>query len=153
MIKQSSTHNCFVCGVENPHGLHIDFISDGEGSVYAEHVFSKEFEGYPGIVHGGVISSVLDEAAGRASVRGKRPEFVLVTGKLVVHFRKPVRIGEKILIEGKQEKQTGRIFIATSCLKTEAGKILAEAEVTLVQPGKELTDSIDPAEDQWIDFE
>ncbi|NMC86023.1 MAG: PaaI family thioesterase [Anaerolineaceae bacterium] len=153
MIKQSSTHHCFVCGIENPHGLHIDFTSDGEGRAYAEHVFPKEFEGYPGIVHGGVISSVLDEAAGRATMRDKRPEFVLVTGKLVVHFRQPVRIGEKVLIEGKQEKQAGRIFLTTSCLKNEAGEVLAEAEVTLVQPGKELTESIDPAEDQWVDFD
>jgi acyl-coenzyme A thioesterase PaaI-like protein len=151
-IRQSSTHHCFVCGIDNPHGLQINFSSDGEGLVTAEKVFPEEFQGYPGIVHGGVISAVLDEAAGRATVKRARPEIVLVTGKLSVRFRKPVRINKRILIEGRFVSQTGRVFQTKSWLKDEAGEILAEAEVTLVQPGSELVDSIEPTDDQWVDW-
>ena len=153
IIKQSSTHHCFVCGVDNPHGLKINFASDGMGNVSAKTVFHSEFQSYPGIVHGGVISAVLDEAAGRAIVTGKRPEIVLVTGKLVVHFRKPVKINEPINIEGKLLSRQGRIYQAKSWLKDTNGAVLAEAEVTLVQPGTELTEMIDPAEDQWVDLD
>jgi len=151
-IKQSSTHHCFVCGIDNPYGLKINFDGDGQGSVSAWKVFSSEYQSYPGIVHGGVISAVLDEAAGRATVTGKRPEFVLVTGKLVVRFRKPVKINQKILIEGQQVGQTGRIYMAKSCLKDINGDVLAEADVTLMRPGDDLLEAIEPADDQWVDW-
>ena len=152
-ILQSSTHHCFVCGIDNPSGLKINFVSDGNGSVTAQKVFSEDFQGYPGIVHGGVISAVLDEAAGRAVVKEARPEIVLVTGKLSVRFRKPVRINELILIEGKAISQLGRVYQTKSWLKNKIGEILAEAEVTLVQPGADLLESIEPANDQWVDWD
>ena len=152
-ITQSSTHFCFVCGVDNPFGLKINFQGDGNGFVSAQTVFISSYQGYPGIVHGGVISAVLDEAAGRATVLGKRPEVVLVTGKLVVHFRKPVKINELILIEGRMINHTSRVYQAESCLKSKDGVILAEAEVTLVQPGDQLVGAIQPGDDQWVDLE
>lgn len=152
-ILQSSTHHCFVCGVDNPSGLKINFVSDGNGSVTAQKIFSEDFQGYPGIVHGGVISAVLDEAAGRSVVKEARPEIVLVTGKLSARFRMPVRLNELILIEGKFISQTGRIYQTKSWLKNKAGEILAEAEVILVQPGTDLLESIEPANDQWVDWE
>jgi len=150
-INQSNTHHCFVCGIDNPFGLHIHFTSDGNGFVPAQKIFSSEFQGYPGIVHGGVISAVLDEAAGRATMQNKRPEFILVTGKLIVHFRKPVKINEIIYIEGNTLSQTGRVYQTKSWLKNSNGDVLAEAEVTLVQPGEALIESIELADDQWVD--
>lgn len=150
-IKQSSTHNCFVCGLDNPHGLGIHFESDVFGHVVAHKTFSGDYQGYPGIVHGGIISAVLDEAGGRSTMKSKRPDIVLVTGKLVVHFRSPVRINQPVVIEGYLVKQFGRVFETKSTIKSETGELLAEAEVMLVQPGEELINAIEPAEDQWID--
>ena len=97
------------------------------------------------------MSAVLDEAAGRSTMKDKRPDIVLVTGKLVVHFRKPVKINQPVVIEGTMVKQFGRIFETKSTIKSETGELLVDAEVTLVQPGKALVDAIEPAEDQWID--
>lgn len=151
IIKQSNTHSCFVCGLDNPNGLGIHFESDGIGNVIAHKTFSSEYQGYPGIVHGGILSAVLDEAAGRSTMKDKRPDIVLVTGKLVVHFRKPVKINQPVVIEGTMVKQFGRIFETKSTIKSETGELLVDAEVTLVQPGKALVDAIEPAEDQWID--
>jgi acyl-coenzyme A thioesterase PaaI-like protein len=152
-IKQSSTHHCFVCGTKNSHGLKIKFFSDGNGYVFAHKTFSRDFQGYSGIVHGGVISAVLDEAAGRTPLKGIRPEAMIVTGKLEVKYIKPVLIGEPILIESKLIAHKGRVYIAKSTLKNSNGELLAEAEVTLIEPGKSLVDSITPSEDQWVDWE
>jgi acyl-coenzyme A thioesterase PaaI-like protein len=153
IIKQSSTHHCFVCGVDNPRGLKIDFSSDGNGNVTAKTIFSSEYQSYPGIVHGGIISACLDEAAGRSVVPAKRPDIVLVTGKLVVRFRKPVRINTPIQIEGKFISRSGRVYQTKGWLKDESGDVLAEADVTLVEPGTELFDSIQPGDDQWVDWD
>jgi acyl-coenzyme A thioesterase PaaI-like protein len=153
LIRQSSTHHCFVCGVDNPKGLKINFSSDGNGSVTASKIFSSEFQSYPGIVHGGIISACLDEAAGRSVVLAKRPDIVLVTAKLTVRFRKPVHINETIAIEGKLINQVGRVYQTKGWLKNSVGEVLAEADVTLVEPGTELVDSIEPGEDQWVDWD
>jgi Uncharacterized protein, possibly involved in aromatic compounds catabolism len=152
-IKQSSTHHCFVCGVDNPRGLQINFSSDGNGTVTAKKVFSADFQGYPGIVHGGVISACLDEAAGRSVVMVKRPDIVLVTGKLTVRFRRPVPINTPILIEGKLISHTGRVYQTQGCLKDESGHVLAEADVTLVEPGGDLLSAIEVGDDEWVDWD
>jgi uncharacterized protein (TIGR00369 family) len=152
-IVQSNTHQCFVCGIDNPNGLKITFESDGEGKVWARKRFSKEYQGYPGIVHGGILAAVLDEAAGRATMKHKRPEVNLVTGKLSIRYRKPVHVDELILVEAMVVSHSGRVYQCESRLKSEAGELLAEAEVMMVEPGQELALTIVPADDQWIDQE
>jgi acyl-coenzyme A thioesterase PaaI-like protein len=139
--------------VDNPYGLKINFCSDGNGFVTAQTIYSKNFQGYPGIVHGGIITATLDEAAGRAAIMTKRPDIVLVTGKIEVRFRKPTRVNELISIEGKFISRTGRVYQTQSWLKDSNGEILAEADVTLVEPGKVLTSSIEPGDDQWVDWD
>jgi acyl-coenzyme A thioesterase PaaI-like protein len=150
-ITQSGTHQCFVCGIDNPAGLKILFKSDGKGNVSAETIFSRNHQGYPGIVHGGVIAAVLDEAAGRATMKGKRPDLDLVTGMLSIRYRKPVRVGERIIIKGMMESVTGRVFKCKSDMRSVNGELLAEAEVVLVHPDKELIKNFEIGDDQWID--
>jgi uncharacterized protein (TIGR00369 family) len=152
-IIQSNTHQCFVCGVDNPAGLKITFESNGEGKVQAKIRFSMQFQGYPGIVHGGVIAAVLDEAAGRATMKGKRPEFSLVTGKLSVRYRKPVKVEEWVTVEGTYEACSGRVHTCKGKLISESGEVLADADVVLVEPAQELVDAITTTDDQWIDHE
>lgn len=152
-ILQSNTHHCFVCGIDNPTGLKITFESDGEGRVWAKKRFSRQYQGYPGIVHGGVLAAVLDEAAGRATMKHKRPEINLVTGKLSIRYRKPVFVDELILVEAMMVSHNERVYHCVSMLKSEAGELLAEAEVIMVEPGQELASTIVPADDQWIDQE
>ncbi|MEA5077352.1 MAG: PaaI family thioesterase [Anaerolineaceae bacterium] len=150
-IKQSNTHYCFVCGLDNPRGLALRFESDGAGKTFTRTTFSSDFQGYPGIVHGGILSTVLDEVGGRASMKQMRPEVVLVTGKLTVHFRKPVKVGQPVVIEGEVVKEYGRVVETKATIRSESGDLLVEAEIVLVQPGATLINEIEPADDQWID--
>ncbi len=151
IIKQSNTHFCFVCGLDNPHGLALHFESDGQGKAFARTSFSSKYQGYPGIVHGGILSTVLDEIGGRASMKRKRPDVVLVTGKLTVHFRKPVKVGQPVLLEGEVIKDYGKVVETRATIHSESGDLLVEAEEVLVQPGASLVNEIEPADDQWID--
>src|SRR5437879_8576497 len=58
--------DCFVCGRANPIGLHISFFSEGE-MVRSEFVADLRHKGYPGLVHGGILYTVLDETIGRTA--------------------------------------------------------------------------------------
>jgi acyl-coenzyme A thioesterase PaaI-like protein len=60
MEKQPNSRMCFVCGVDNPIGLHLAFYTDGEGQCIARFQPKPEHQGYPGHLHGGIISTLLD---------------------------------------------------------------------------------------------
>lgn len=64
--RQPNSRHCFVCGVENPHGLHLTFKQTAPDEVTVEYTVPEHFQGYPGVVHGGIVAAMLDEVAGRA---------------------------------------------------------------------------------------
>jgi acyl-coenzyme A thioesterase PaaI-like protein len=79
-------HRCFACGRENPIGLHLDIKENREG-VYAEIRLSPEFQGYQRIIHGGIVSTILDEMAVWASYK---KGYKAVTAELNMRIRKPM---------------------------------------------------------------
>ncbi len=95
-------HPCFVCGHENPTGLHASFYRD-EDRVIAFCEFQEHHAGYKGIVHGGLICAILDEALGRivASITKK----MVFTGSLNVRFHRPLLMGTAIQIEATMDKE------------------------------------------------
>jgi acyl-coenzyme A thioesterase PaaI-like protein len=130
MEKQASARHCFICGVNNQNGLQIKFYQSEPGVVVAHVVVPKHFEGYPGVVHGGIVSAMLDEIAGRAFLTGDPPRF-MVTAKLTVRFRRPVPIEQPLKLLGNAKEDKGRMAIASSELHDMSGALLAEAEVVL----------------------
>ena len=60
MEKQSNSRMCFVCGIDNPIGLHLSFYTDDEGRCIASFRPKPEHQGYPGHLHGGIINTLLD---------------------------------------------------------------------------------------------
>src|SRR5665213_2147558 len=65
-----SARSCFVCGPDNPRGLRLAFQTNESGEMTAEWIPEPEMEGYQGIVHGGIVSTVLDEAMAKAVLTG-----------------------------------------------------------------------------------
>ena len=80
---QPNSNYCFVCGRQNPRGLYMKFFDDGENEVCSEYIVSEEYQGYPGVVHGGVIAAMLDEVVGRVAMIGDHHHFMMSV-KLVV---------------------------------------------------------------------
>lgn len=140
--KQPNSRHCFVCGVENPHGLHLQFYDDGEGQVLAEYTVEERFQGYPGTVHGGIIASMLDEVVGRTLMAGD-PNHFFVSAKLTVRYRKSVPIGQPLRLTGKLVRDRGRSAVAKAELRLPDGSIGAEAEAILVDAPFQLTEDID----------
>lgn len=128
--KQPGSKSCFVCGRENPVGLKLEFYTDAPGKVRADLSIPAEYEGYPGIVHGGVIAAILDECGGRAHMTS--PDRFMVTAQLNVRYRLPVASETPLVVIGEAGDRRGRVSYAHSEILTLSGEILAEAELVLV---------------------
>jgi acyl-coenzyme A thioesterase PaaI-like protein len=145
-IKQPNSLFCFVCGIQNPFGLKLKFYQTGPGEVTVFHTIPETYQGYPGIVHGGIVASMLDEAAGRAlmAVDADITRFMF-TARLDIHYRQPVPIGRELKLVGVAGKRKTRSATATASLYGPEGDLLAEANVILVDAPQEKleADSLD----------
>jgi uncharacterized protein (TIGR00369 family) len=130
MIKQPNSRNCFVCGVENRFGLHLKFYEKEPGYVVAEITVPDQFQGYPGVVHGGIIAAMLDEVSGRAMIRGE-PTRWMVTAKMDIRYRKPVPTGKPLFLEGKAKEDNGRYATVNGSIFNEEHVLLAESEAVM----------------------
>ncbi|HUQ41827.1 MAG TPA: PaaI family thioesterase, partial [Candidatus Limnocylindrales bacterium] len=117
-------HWCFACGRLNPHGLHLDFevVRD---RAQARFVARQEHSGYAGSVHGGIVTALIDETMGWAIFQ----EGVWgVTGRITVSFRKPVPVGEELLVTGEITKRTHRGIETRGAITNAAGQVLADGQ-------------------------
>ena len=125
MRRLPHTRSCFVCGLNNPAGLRLDFETD-ESVVRTEFIPGPEHAGFKETLHGGIISTVLDEVmVWVCGVRGKRFTYC---AELNVRFLKPARAGHALTAEGALVSNRGnRLFEAKAELRDPQGKVLAMA--------------------------
>lgn len=116
--------NCFVCGDKNDIGLKLDFY-EKDGKARVEFTPTKNYEGYKGILHGGILSTLLDEVMIK-SILAK--EILTVTSQIEVKFKKPAIIGEKLIIEGEITGERGRLILTEGKVFKEDGTVVAEAK-------------------------
>jgi acyl-coenzyme A thioesterase PaaI-like protein len=131
MQKLPNSSYCFVCGLENPHGLKLTFYQDGPASVICQYTVPDRFQGYPGVVHGGIVTSIMDEALGRVFMIDDHNRFMF-TAKLTTRFRKNVPIETPLTITARVLKDRGRIAESSAQLFGPDGDLLAEAQGLLV---------------------
>ncbi len=116
---------CYACGDLNPIGLHLHFTMTPDGWAEAPFVAQKLHQGYPGYVHGGLVSTLLDEAMGWATYGNG---IWALTGKLDLSFRKPVPIDDTLIVRARITRDRGRILESTAELRDSGGVLLAEAK-------------------------
>ncbi|MDX9703956.1 MAG: PaaI family thioesterase [Candidatus Auribacterota bacterium] len=86
-IRRCTHPNCIVCSLSNSRGLNIDFDVSENGEVKADIQFDKQYEGYQGMLHGGVISTILDGAMTNCIFACGQ---TAVTVEMNIRFRHPV---------------------------------------------------------------
>ncbi len=124
-MPDESDHYCFACGAKNPIGLHLQF-SYGEGTAEATFTAAREFQGYPGIMHGGLVATLLDEAMAHAAIAAHG---TAVTGDLHVRLRgSGVPLGRPLRLAGRVIGRRGRLVLVEATLHDEGGTLLAQAE-------------------------
>jgi uncharacterized protein (TIGR00369 family) len=127
-------HFCFACGRDNPDGLRLRFEYPVPGRSRAEFVAERKFQGWRGILHGGIVSTLLDEAFAHAYGGPERGEGeAAVTAEMTVRFKKPVRIGRRLTLEGRVVGAERRVITCESFLKDEDGTELASAKGKLIK--------------------
>jgi acyl-coenzyme A thioesterase PaaI-like protein len=128
--KQANARACFVCGVENPVGLKLKFYQTAPGEVVVDFTPPEHYQGYPGVLHGGIIASVLDEAAGRAHMGIFPPRFMF-TAKLEVKYRRNIPVSQPLHVVGRAVKERGRLAEGWAGIYNTAGELMAEATTLL----------------------
>ena len=120
---------CFGCGKDNPMGLHLHFRTD-ENGCYTRFVPQPVHQSYDGRMHGGLISTLLDETMGNYPYMYEHK--VAYTARLEVRFRQPVRIGERIDVITKVKRRKGMLLEMTGQVIREDGTVAAEADGKLM---------------------
>jgi len=105
---------CLVCSLANPLGLGVKFACEPDGSVSTKFLGHPALEGYQGLLHGGVIASLLDGAMTNCLfARG----CVAMTGELNVRYREPVLVGEEIHLRAWIERYQAPLHLLAAELK------------------------------------
>ena len=115
---------CFACGEKNPVGLHLTFDFDGE-KITTKKILPKEFQGYEGTAHGGILSTMLDETMCKF-ISAKYHEKSL-TGRLEIRYKYPTPIEQELKITAWEENQRKNIISMRATVETQDGTITAEA--------------------------
>jgi len=115
-----------VCGIENPAGLAARFYEVDNGEVVGVFIPREEHQGYPGRMHGGVITALLDETIGRA-INVSDPGTWGVTVEFTIRFRKPVPVDGEVKAIGRITSNSGRVFEGTGEIILADGTVAAEA--------------------------
>ena len=114
------TKNCFVCGAHNPHGLGLRFRQVGD-EVHSDFTPAAHHAGFRDIVHGGILSTALDEAMfWAAACRMKR---FCLAAELYVRFIRKVAVGQKMLLVARFEIDRRRIWESSAELRDAAGNV------------------------------
>jgi len=122
--------NCYVCGSDNPLGLHVPFSPFGEGGSRATYTVRPEHTGWQGFLHGGLAFTLMDEALGWAlyfqNMRG-------VTAKSEVRFRAPIPVGAQLVITASILNKVRRLVTARAEVRRvdENDALLVELKATL----------------------
>ena len=138
-IKQPNSRMCFICGLENPIGLHLHLYETEPGVVESTYFAPDHFQGYPGMLHGGIVAAIIDEVSGRSHMGSDplNPRFMF-TAKLEVKYRQNVPIGKMLKIIGRAGKSRSKSAEAWAGIyDAETNEILAEGNVLLINVPQE----------------
>ena len=149
--KQPNSRMCFICGMENPVGLHLHIYETEPGMVESTYFAPEHFQGYPGVLHGGIVGAIIDEISGRALMGSDpmNPRF-MYTAKLEVKYRKNVPIGRQLKLIGKTVKVRSRYAEAWAGIyDSETDELLAEGTTLLMNVPPEQSDTSRLSELGW----
>jgi uncharacterized protein (TIGR00369 family) len=116
--------NCFACGSNNGMGLGLKFHRQEDGSVFGDFFADPKFEGYSGIIHGGIVATLLDSAMTHCLLMENIPA---LTGRLSIKYSTPIRTGTVVKLEARVVDQFHKTFILEGKASVD-GKRVASAE-------------------------
>lgn len=135
--KQPNASMCYICGRDNAAGLGMEFYDDGQDTVKSIVTPADHFQGYPGVLHGGIVAAILDEVVGRSTMAADHHRFMM-TVNMTVQYRHPVPIGQELTAIGRTVRLKGRLGKAEGQIVLPDGTVACEAQLTLANMPAEL---------------
>ncbi len=123
--KQPNSKKCFACGIENAFGLNAFFYELENNELVAIFKTMEEHQSYPGIVHGGIAATMLDETIGRTCLAAFNGEIWGVTMEMTVKYLKPIPLMDEIRVVARMTKEEKRIFEGTGEILLKNGDVAA----------------------------
>ena len=125
-LPEFSRSSCFGCGPGNVAGLKMNFLSDNQ-SVISYVTVPAHFCGWENIVHGGIVSTILDEIMGWTAIYILRK--VVLTKRMTVDFLKPVKVNQELFVQGEVlEMCDDRNALVRASITSPAGEFCAESQ-------------------------
>jgi len=114
---------CFGCGQNNPLGLKLRFTGDGE-TISAAFTPDKMHQGWPGLLHGGILGTLLDEAMSNAAYR---TGCTCLTASIAIRQRKPIKIDESLVVTAWITRRRSKIIETAGKVCLKDGTVVAES--------------------------
>lgn len=128
-MELTDDDHCFACGKRNKFGLRLNIEGD-RSRVKINFTPKKIHQGYKGVLHGGIMSTLLDEAIAWVALKN---DLRVLTCELNIRLKKLAKIGEPIFVEAKLDDVKRRVVVASAVAKDEEGAILAKAKGKLLK--------------------
>ncbi len=147
MKRQVNSRMCFVCGMENPIGLKVVF-GEEDKRVWAEFTPKEEHQGWPGVLHGGLVCTLLDEVMARAFFFDQE-EHWMVTAKREVQYVKPVPLEQPLTLVGGITKTGSRMIEAWGEIRLSDGSLAAKSKGVYLKAPPEVVEALKEEAKYW----
>jgi acyl-coenzyme A thioesterase PaaI-like protein len=146
--KQENSKMCLVCGLKNQFGLKASFYELENEELLAIFRPSEEHQSYPGRMHGGIATAILDETIGRA-ILTKEQDLWGVTINFSTRYRKPVPLDEEIRVIGRIDHIANRYFEGSGEILLKDGTVAVEGKGKFIKLHIDDIADFDTEEQEW----
>lgn len=146
--KQKNSKNCFVCGLKNDFGLKARFYILENKETVALFTPHELHQSYPGMMHGGMSATILDETIGRAILAFEK-ETLGFTIDLHIRYRKPVPLNTELKVVAKVTHNGSRFFEGKGQIILPSGEIAVEAHGKYIKVNENNVAKWDPEKEEW----
>ena len=147
--KQPNSRMCLVCGLKNAFGIKASFYELENNELVAVFTGRPEHQGYPGRLHGGIATALLDETVGRSILMCSEAEIWGVTLEFTTSFRKPIPLGVELKVVGRISEESSRSFVGTGELLLPDGTVGASGRGKYLKLPLERIAEFDIAAQEW----
>ena len=135
LSRQRNSKMCIICGLDNEFGVRAAFYNMEDGSVMTKFQYHPNHQSYPGRVHGGLITAMLDELGLRGlwAYHGGEEKDFGVTINLTTNYRKPVPYAADLIAKGVVVRETSRFVVVESQLMDMEGTVLADGTIKYIK--------------------
>lgn len=147
--KQQNSKMCLVCGLKNPYGLKASFYELENKELVCVFTPTDVHQSYPGRLHGGISTALLDETIGRAIMIEREDAMWGVTVEFTIKFRKAIPLNEQLRVVGRITNESSRFFEGTGEILLPDGEIAATGQGKYIKLPLEKIADFDATEQEW----